>query len=136
MFGDVTMPIWMFWLAGGLVAAALTGVLLTWFRNRSPHRVQSPPLTIQPLSATRALAAPGKSHSGGKAFMPPPAPIASPPTDPNAENRATFRRAGNAVLIQVADADPQRKPISAWVIERSRQGLRLVVEYQLHLGGM
>jgi hypothetical protein len=68
--------------------------------------------------------------------MPPPAPIASPPTDPNAENRATFRRAGNAVLVQVADADPQRKPISAWVIDRSRQGLRLVVEYQLPLGGM
>jgi hypothetical protein len=134
MLSDVTLPGWMVWTAGALAALAVSGLVLSWLRPRAPKRAAATPLTIQPLSSVHLPRPPASSRHIGKPFMPPPAPIAPPPTDPKAEQRATFRRVGNAVLIQLADDNAQRKPIHAWVIDRSRQGLRFAAECELGVG--
>jgi hypothetical protein len=134
MLSDFPLPPWLLWTAGALAAAALAAAALAFLRQRAGQSEPEIPLTIQPLSGARSKSGPATSMPGGKPFLPPPAPIAAAPTDPNAEHRATFRRIGNAVLIQIADADSQRKPILAWVIDRSRSGLRLASERDLPVG--
>jgi hypothetical protein len=136
MLSELTLPLWMLWTAGALAIAALAGAAITWWRQRFASSTFEAPITIQPLSGPRTLAGPGTSPAGAKPFMPPPAPIAAVQTDPNAEHRVAFRRIGNAVLIQVVDADSQRKPTLAWVIDRSRSGLRIAAERELPIGGL
>jgi hypothetical protein len=136
MLSDLILPPWMLWTAGALAIAALVGAAITWWRHRSLDSTLESPIIIQPTSGPRSKVGPGTSLAGGKPLMPPPAPLASAPTDMNAEHRAAFRRIGNAVLIQVADADSQRKPILAWVIDRSKGGLRIASERELPIGGL
>ena len=134
MVSDVTVPSWLVWTAGALAAVAVLGLVLSWLRHRPSSRPMGTPLTVQPRSSVRLAGPPASSRHIGKPFMPPPAPMAPPPTDPQVEQRASFRRVGNAVLIQLADDNAQRKPMHAWVIDRSRQGLRLAIECELAVG--
>jgi hypothetical protein len=84
------------------------------------------PITFQPLptAPTAATRMPA---------IAPPAPLAAAPTE-GPEQRIDFRRPGNPVLVLVADADDQRAPWNAWVVDRSRRGLRLAVEQPLTVG--
>jgi hypothetical protein len=80
---------------------------------------------------------PGSSRTAQvPAFMPAPAPLAPALAQGQSEQRIDYRRAGNPVLALVADADTNRRPWNAWVIDRSRRGLRLAVEQELKVGAV
>jgi hypothetical protein len=125
----VTLPPWMLWTAVVLVASAAGGLLVGMWRARRLRPPPIPALTFQP---------PPPAGSGrtpkAPAFMPAPAPLAPALAADQAEQRAAFRRAGNPVPVLVADADDHRRPIDAWVIDRSRHGLQLAAERELAVG--
>ena len=135
MISDFIVAPWLAWTAGGLAGLIVVGAIALWLRRRPTAIVPEVTLKIQAVGGPRSQGATG-STIRERPFMPPPAPIAAPPTDPQAEQRATFRRVGNSVLIQVADEDSHHRPVNAWVIDRSRQGLRLAVEKELPIGGL
>ena len=125
------LPPWMLWMAAGLAGSAVIG-LVGSIRGRRRLSV-NPAITIEPLagspvvkSAARLAKAPALTR---------PAPLAAAPAD-GAEQRAEFRRSGNPVLIHIADEDHQRVPWNAWVVDRSRLGLRLAVERPLKAGAV
>lgn len=133
MVAGIFDSLWMTALAGTLAGAALTGLALTWWRRRRAAARPEALIHIQPVGAAQSARAADRT---AKPFIPPPAPVAGAPGDPAAEKRAQFRRVGNAVMIQVADADEQRHPFQAWVIDRSRHGLRIASERKLTVGDM
>src|SRR5947209_18239469 len=109
MLSDVTLPPWMLWTAAGLAAAAAVGLAAgAWlaYRRRRPTVA---PLNFQPLSSTSVIMPqpPGGSGRSPKppAFMPAPAPLAPALSADQSEQRATYRRAGNAVLVFITDPD-------------------------------
>lgn len=52
----------------------------------------------------------------------------------NVERRASLRRSGNAVAIQISDAEATAKPHHGWVIDRSMGGLCLSVQEAVAAG--
>jgi hypothetical protein len=126
------LPPWMLWTAAGLAGCAVIGLVGGSRRGRRRPKINGP-LTFEPLPS----AGPPPISTAGRAVrMPtivPPAPLASGAPD-GTEQRADYRRAGNPVLVFVADADQQRNPWNAWVVDRSRRGVRLAVERPLKVG--
>lgn len=119
----------MTWLAGALAGAAVAGLAWSWWRRR---RAIVPPDAWPRIQPTRGSQPAGVA--GERPLMPPPAPIASALPDRDNENRAMFRRAGNATVIQVADDNERHRPFDAWVIDRSRHGLRFAADRALTVG--
>lgn len=134
MLGELTIPLWMWWAAGGLAGFAIAVPAFTWIRDRARNRKLEIDFQFDPAGGPRSIGMPTSSLAGGKPFMPPPAPIAASQSHTGVEQRAAFRRVGNAVLILIADKDGQSKPRQAWVIDRSRRGLRIAVETDLAVG--
>jgi hypothetical protein len=125
---------WMLWTAAVLVVCAVAGLVAGVWQNRRRRPTAAPPLTFQPLPVP-ASQPPASGRSGKPpAFMPAPAPLAPALADSQPEQRAAYRRAGNPVLVLLADADEHGRPWNAWVIDRSRHGLRLAVEQELVVG--
>ncbi|HEX4588990.1 MAG TPA: PilZ domain-containing protein [Gemmataceae bacterium] len=127
------LPVWMLWTAAGLIGCAVLGLVGGSRRGRrKPASFAA--ITFEPLtlSSARIAVAPGRP-ARAPAFAP-PAPLADAPL--GAEQRSHFRRPGNPVLVLLADADQQRNPWNAWVVDRSRHGLRLAVERPLKVGGV
>jgi hypothetical protein len=122
----------MLWTAAGLAGCAVLGLVGGSLRGRRKPTVQAT-LSFQPLPST----APPLATPAGKAVraptLPAPAPLAGGPAE-GPERRCDPRRAGNPVLVLVADADQQRNPWQAWVVDRSRRGLRVAVERPLKVG--
>jgi hypothetical protein len=132
MPNDLSLPPWMLWTALTLAACAALGLAAGAWRARRHRPPAVPPLTIQSLPAVPP--APSRRAAKPPPFMPPPAPLATDPAHDHAEQRALYRRVGNPVQVLVAGADAQRRPLNAWVIDRSRRGLRLAVEEELVVG--
>jgi hypothetical protein len=125
------LPPWIIWSAAALGGGAVLGLAGTTWRGRRQRPPTVSALTFQPL--------PGTVTPTGSARAPmfaPPAPLAAVPPSGGPEQRADFRRPGNPVLALVADADDRRTPWNAWVIDRSRGGLRLAVERPLMAGNV
>lgn len=116
----------MMWVAGALAGAAIAGLAITWWRRRHDAGLPGTPFRIS--------AAGQRGEKPSKPFMPPPAPMAAPPDNRGADKRAHYRRIGNSVMILVADDDETQPPFNAWVIDRSRQGLRIAAERELKSG--
>jgi hypothetical protein len=132
---DLTFPPWVLWTAGALAAIAAAGFLAGTRRRRQP--ALRPTIRFQPLPAPpKAFAPPMASGRMPRpaAFMPAPAPLADSPAADDTEKRANYRRAGNPILVTVAAAGDHRNPWSAWVIDRSRQGVRLASERPMTVG--
>ena len=144
MPNDVTLPPWMLWTAVSLFVGALLGLVVGVRQTRRRRPPAVPSLTFQALPGPSTLPDPPPSsgrlpkplssarHPKPPAFMPAPAPLASAPADSQSEKRTSFRRPGNPVLALVAAAD--HRPLNAWVIDRSRHGLRLATEQPLTVG--
>lgn len=129
------VPPWMLWTAAGLIGCAVLGLVGGTVRGRR-RRVVIPTITFQPLPTA---AGSNPSMSGRPARAPsiaPPAPLAAGPPFDGPDQRAEFRRPGNPVLVHIADADQQRSPWNAWVVDRSRRGLRIAVERPLAVGNV
>jgi hypothetical protein len=129
----------MLWTALTLCASAALGLIAGSLRaRRRRYPIVTPTLTFQPLPSSVHLPLPpppGSSRTAQPAgFIPAPAPLAPTLTAGQHEQRADYRRAGNPVLVLVADADTQRRPWNAWVIDRSRRGLRLAMDHKPALG--
>jgi len=122
----------MLWTVAGLVGCAVLGLVGSSWRGRRKPTLSSS-ITFEPLAAPTSPTA--TARPARRPAFAPPAPLAAAPVD-GAEQRALFRRPGNAVLVHVADADQQRNPWSAWVVDRSRDGLRLAVERALKVGNV
>jgi hypothetical protein len=121
------LPPWMLWTAVGLAGGAVLGLVGGAWRSRQRRPTAMSALTFQPVAAPVAT-------TGRPLRTPtfiPPAPLASAAPANATDLRTDFRRPGNPVLVLVADADDQRTPWNAWVIDRSRRGLRLAVEKPL-----
>jgi hypothetical protein len=134
---DASFSPWLLWTLVVLAAGAIVGLLVGVWQSRRPRPTAPPTLTFQPVPGAPAVgpAAPGSGRpSKPPAFMPPPAPLAPALGDNQAEQRTFYRRVGNAVLVLLADADDHRRPRNAWVIDRSRDGLRLAAEQELPVG--
>jgi hypothetical protein len=128
MLSDANLSAWLIGIAGCIAVLAAIGLFISWQRARSLNISLPRTITIQPLNPSR------KSKSGNSSLLL-QSPIAARPVDPTSETRAAFRRVGNAVPILVAEMDSQRAPLEAWVIDRSRRGLRLALNQQMPVGG-
>jgi hypothetical protein len=126
------LPPWMLWTAAGLTGGAVLGLVGGAWRSRQRRPATISSLTFQPLP-NAVPAVPAGRPLRTPTFIP-PAPLAAAPPVSGSELRTDFRRPGNPVLVLVADADDQRTPWNAWVIDRSRRGLRLAVEKPLIVG--
>ena len=120
---------WMLWTVAGLAGGAVLGLAGGAWRARRRKPAIISALTFEPLppSTTAAPVVPSGRPMRTPTFIP-PAPLAAVAPANAADLRTDFRRPGNPVLILVADADDQRTPWNAWVVDRSRRGLRLAVE--------
>ncbi|MFO0811397.1 MAG: hypothetical protein U0746_22435 [Gemmataceae bacterium] len=133
---DLSFPPWMLWTAAGLAVVALASFVGGLLRARR-QSVVAPSITFAPLQpASKPHAPPMVSGRMPKAvaFMPAPAPLADAPSGEKAEQRASYRRVGNPVLVYVTAVGDHRHPFSAWVIDRSRQGVRLAAEREMTVG--
>jgi hypothetical protein len=129
------LPPWMFWTAAVLIGCAVLGLVGGSLRTRRP-RAAVPAITFQPLPEGGA-GSPSVAGRAAKApAIVPPAPLAASAPEDGPDQRAEFRRPGNPVLVQIADADQQRSPWNAWVVDRSRRGLLLAVERPLLVGNV
>jgi hypothetical protein len=129
------LPPWMLWTAAGLGGCAVLGLVVGSLRGRQKRAVV-PEIRFQPLTN---VAPPSPTVAGRPAKVPgfaPPAPLAANAPADGPDQRADFRRPGNPVLVHIADADQQRSPWNAWVVDRSRRGLRLAVERPLLVGNV
>ncbi|HEY1375184.1 MAG TPA: PilZ domain-containing protein [Gemmataceae bacterium] len=120
------LPPWMLWAAAGLGGCAAVSLVGGAWRARRRRPPPAPKIAFQPL--------PGAAAAGKAPAFAPPAPLADAAPDDGPEQRTDFRRPGNPVLLLVADADDRRPPWHAWVVDRSRHGLRLAVERPLAVG--
>jgi hypothetical protein len=66
--------------------------------------------------------------------MPPPTPLAGDPPAEGGEHRANYRRVGNPVLVLLTDVEEGGRPFQAWVVDRSRHGLRLAAQKPAEVG--
>jgi hypothetical protein len=129
------VPPWMLWTAAAMIGCAVLGLVGGSVRGRR-RRVVVPSITFQPLPTT-GVALPTITGRAGRApSIAPPAPLAAGAPINGPDLRAEFRRPGNPVLVHIADADQQRSPWNAWVVDRSRRGLRIAVERPLVVGNV
>jgi hypothetical protein len=136
MLADLTIPLWIWWAVVGFAGVAIAITTIGWLRDRTRPRKPEVELQFDPESGPRSIGTPSGSLAARKPFIPPPAPISSSLSDRGVEQRAAFRRVGNGVLIQIADKEGRRKPLQAWVMDRSRRGLRIAVEGELSVGSI
>jgi hypothetical protein len=125
----------MLWTAAAMVGSAVLALVGGAWRGRR-RRVIVPTISFAPL-ANPAIQNP--ATMGRTAIAPafaPPAPLAAGAPLDGPDQRVDFRRPGNPVLVLVADSDQQRNPWNAWVVDRSRRGLRLAVERPLVVGSV
>jgi hypothetical protein len=127
------LPPWMLWTAAGLAGCAVLALAGSAWRSRRRHTA-FPTIKFQPLAnPVAANSTPAGRPARALAFAA-PAPLAAGAPLDGPDQRADFRRPGNPVLVLVADSDQQRNPWNAWVVDRSRRGLRLAVERPLVVG--
>jgi hypothetical protein len=130
-----------------LILAILSGtaLLLGTLMNR-------PPALSTPRSAARAQASPPPAKPGDEQAVimrkPPSRPLVNlrpastaPSTAPHGvtavgskEARASLRRKGRPVRLRVAIGNPQEQSFLAWVTNRSRGGLGVVVTQEITAG--
>jgi hypothetical protein len=134
MLADLTIPLWIGWAVVGFAGVAIAITTIGWVRGRTRPRKPEVEFQFDRESGPRSIGTPSGSLAARKPFMPPPAPISSSPSD--REQRAAFRRVGNSVLIQIADKEGSSKALQAWVIDRSRRGLRIAMEGELFVGNI
>jgi hypothetical protein len=125
----------MIWTAAALIGCAVLGLVGGNLRGRR-RRVVVPAITFQPLPNATSPTLPAAARSAKALAFVPPAPLAASAPADGPDQRAEFRRPGNPVLVHIADADQQRSPWNAWVVDRSRRGLRLAVERPLLVGNV
>jgi hypothetical protein len=120
---DRPFPTWVLWLvaAVGVAAIGLAVVIGLVRRGR-----RTTPRDLERVSATIGR------FSKPVAFMPPPTTLAADPTA--VEHRVSYRRPGNPVLVLVHGADEPNQMFQAWVVDRSRRGLRLAAERAVQVG--
>jgi hypothetical protein len=124
----------MLWTVVGLVGCAVLG--LVGGARRGRKKAKTPPaFAFDVLAAPTGMANIPNARAVRPPAIAPPAPMAD--AGPRgAEQRAHFRRPGNPTLTLVADADQQRQPWNAWVVDRSRHGVRLAVERPMKIGNV
>ena len=127
------LPPWMLWTAAGAVGCAVLGVVGGSRRGRR-RPPAARPISFEPLASQTDATAATPGRAAKAPAIAPPAPLADAPID--VEKRAHFRRPGNPILVLVADEDQRRQPWTAWVVDRSRHGLRLAVERPLPVGAI
>src|SRR5437763_1894519 len=126
---DGPFPTWVLWAFAGTAAAAGTIVYLVGVIRR--RRFGRHP-ELERFSALKDRTGTAGRESKPPAFMPPPAALAA---DPSAvDHRVNYRRPGNPVLVLIADADEPDRMFQAWVVDRSRRGLRLAVQHAVQVG--
>ena len=128
---DGPFPTWVLWVFAGTAAAAGAVVLLIGLMRRG----RGPRPNLERFSALKErLGISAGRESKPVAFMPPPAALAA---DPSAvDHRANYRRPGNPVLVLITDAEEPDRTFQAWVVDRSRRGLRLAVQHAVEVGRM
>src|SRR5262245_10886748 len=120
---DRPFPTWVLWLVATAVATALVLVVAIRMLRRRRR-----PL---PRDLERVTATTGRANKPA-AFMPPPTAMAADPAA--VENRVSYRRPGNPVLVLVTGADEPDQMFQAWVVDRSRRGLRLAAQRAVQVG--
>src|SRR5437763_14160258 len=123
---ELPFPPWLLWSAVGMATAVAVTVVAVGLGRLGRRPPVAPDLDYLPPASSAKIPIPSGKAAKPAPFMPPPTPLAADPTTD--EHRANFRRAGNPVLILVADPDDPRRPFQAWVVDRSRQGLRLAAQ--------
>jgi len=115
-------PAWMLWLSL-MFSAAAAGLFIYGDRRRKLAR---PKMVAPKVTASDVPA--------------PPMPLVAVATealsedDPNSKRRTGFRRVGNPVEVIVFDEEFKSEPRRGWVVDRSRQGLRISLLEKVEAG--
>lgn len=120
------LPTWMYWTAAISIVVA-GGVLLGGLVSNRRREYEVSAFTVEPLPRA------GSSNSAKPRFAA-PAPVAATVPTGSAEQRSNFRRPGNPIVVMIADGDERRIRWNAWVVDRSRHGLRIAIEQPLVVG--
>lgn len=130
---DLSIPPWTLWAAAAVLAVLAGFVVAVTIRRGRSLQTAVPDLTFWSPSGQPAPGAGGRA-ARPVAFMPAPAPLAPSPVEDPAEHRVSYRRVGNPVLVLLTDGRDGQQPIQAWVVDRSRHGLRLVAQRAVAVG--
>jgi hypothetical protein len=120
---DRPIPTWVLWLGAAMMAAAIALAVIVWLLRRGRRGV---PRDLERVSPTT-----GRTTKP-VAFMPAPTAMAADPAV--VDNRVAYRRPGNPVLVVVHGADEPNQMFQAWVVDRSRRGLRLAAQRAAQVG--
>jgi len=117
------LPAWMYWTAAISIVVA-GGVLLGGFVTNRRRDFEVSAFTVEPLPRA----------GSAKPRFAAPSPIAASLPAGSSEQRSDFRRPGNPIVVMIADGDERRTQWNAWVVDRSRHGLRIAIERPLVVG--
>jgi hypothetical protein len=120
---DPPFPTWVLWLLAVAVAAAVVLAIVIALLRRWRR--------VKPRELEHVKATTGRAFKPA-AFIPPPTTLAADPAV--VEHRAMYRRPGNPVLVLVTGADEPDQMFQAWVVDRSRRGLRLAAQRAVQVG--
>jgi hypothetical protein len=120
---DRPSPTLLLWLGAALLVAAIAIAVVFGLLRRSRRGVLR---DLERVSATTGRI------TKPVAFMPAPTTLAAEPAV--VENRTNYRRPGNPVLVLVHGADGPNQVFQAWVVDRSRRGLRLAAQRAVQVG--
>lgn len=120
---DRPFPTWILWLIAAVAMTAIGFAVVIALVRRGRRAT---PRELERVSATA-----GRPFKPAP-FMPPPSTLAADPAV--LEHRASYRRPGNPVLVFVHGADEPDQMFQAWVVDRSRRGLRLAAQRAVQVG--
>jgi hypothetical protein len=120
---DRPFPTWVLWLGAALLGVAIALGVVIGLLRRGRRGISR---DLERVSVTTGR------MTKPVAFMPPPSALAAEPAV--VEHRVSYRRPGNPVLVLVHGADERNQMFQAWVVDRSRRGLRLAAERAVQVG--
>jgi hypothetical protein len=120
---DRPFPTWVLWLGAALLGVAIALGVVIGLLRRGRRGISH---DLERVSVTTGR------MTKPVAFMPPPSALAAEPAV--VEHRVSYRRPGNPVLVLVHGADERNQMFQAWVVDRSRRGLRLAAERAVQVG--
>jgi hypothetical protein len=115
-------------------------MLLASWLNLEPPSWQTLAIPVAGLSAALLTLVAGRwALSRRRAARAAPAAAAAPVHDPFehgsvTEQRGSVRRKGNPIEVLISDAEAEQEPLRGWVIDRSTNGLCLLLHEEIAAG--